>query len=108
MGCEIFICTATDYRNVKPKYEQVIAKYFPFIDWKHMIVAYNKQMIQADFIIDDYPQNLYGGCQGFKLLMAMPHNQGAELESDMICVNDWKSAELFILRQIYDKGFSFR
>ena len=74
-GYEIFICTSTDYRNIKPKFEKVIQKYFPFIDWEHFIVASRKQMINADFIIDDSPYNLVGGCQKHKIIFPMPHNE---------------------------------
>lgn len=74
-GYDIYICTATDYRNVKPKFERVIERYFPFIDWKHIIVTSNKQMIYADFIIDDAPQNLIGGCQKHQILIDAPHNK---------------------------------
>lgn len=74
-GFDIYICTSTDYRNIVPKYTKVISKYFPFIDWKHVIVANNKQMIKADYIIDDAPHNLVGGCQNHKILIHMPHNE---------------------------------
>ena len=77
---EIFICTSTDYRNIKPKYEKVIQKYFPFIDWKHFIVISRKQMVKADYIIDDAPHNLVGGCQKHRILITMPHNKDFDIK----------------------------
>lgn len=94
-GYEIYICTSTDYRNIKPKYEKVICKYFPFIDWRHMIIASNKQMINADFIIDDAPHNLIGGNQKHKILISMPHNEDFVDENNEIRkVANWKAARL--------------
>ena len=94
---EIFICTTTDYRNVKKKKKKVISKYFPFIDWNHVIIAHHKQMIYADFIIDDAPQNLVGGCQKHNLLMTMPHNENFNIEENKIeRVNNWKDVSFLI------------
>lgn len=94
---EIFICTSTDYRNVKPKYEKVIRKYFPFIDWNHFIVISRKQMVQADFIIDDAPHNLVGGCQKHRILMTMPHNKDFDIEGAGIeRADNWNDVRLLV------------
>lgn len=96
-GYEIFICTSTDYRNVRPKYEKVICKYFPFIDWQHFIVASKKQMIHADFIIDDAPHNLVGGCQKHRILMPMPHNEDFKYSDyGIIKIPGWHNAAMYI------------
>lgn len=96
-GFEIYICTSTDYRNIQSKYERVIRKYFPFIDWKHIIVTSNKQMIKADFIIDDAIHNLIGGCQRYKILMAMPHNDNFEVnEFGINRMSNWKTIYFYI------------
>lgn len=95
-GYEIYICTSTDYRNIKPKYEKVISKYFPFIDWKHMIVTSNKQMIKADYIIDDAIHNLDGGCQNCKILMYMPHNNYNVIPEGIERARDWIAVKLII------------
>lgn len=98
-GYKIYVCTSTDYRNVRPKYEKIISKYFPFIDWQHVIVASNKGMIMADYIIDDAPHNLMG-IQKYKLLLPMPHN------ADFDCVNNgilrfknWSAIRIWIRMQ---------
>lgn len=89
-GFNVYLCTSTDYRNVKPKYEAIIQRYFPFIDWRKIIVAHNKQMIKADFLIDDGTHNLEGG-DYHKILMSAPHNKSYNAElNDMIRVNSWE------------------
>lgn len=95
-GYEIYICTSTDYRNIKPKYEKVISKYFPFIDWRHMIVTSNKQMIKADYIIDDAIHNLVGGCQKHKILIYMPHNKNKVIPEEIVKVRDWVAVKMII------------
>lgn len=94
---EIFICTSTDYRNIKPKYEKVICKYFPFIDWKHFIVISRKQMVNADYIIDDAPHNLVGGCQKHRLLISMPHNENFYLgDTGIERADNWNDVRFLI------------
>lgn len=91
-GFQIYLCTATDYRNIQAKYEYVIDKYFPFIQWSHVIVAYNKQMIKADVLIDDGVHNLEGG-EFIKVLMTAPHNKNYNAaENGMYRANDWREA----------------
>jgi len=96
-GFEIYICTSTDYRNVKPKYERVISKYFSFIDWKHVIVTSCKQLVYANFIIDDAPHNLINGIQRHKILMDMPHNENVDVkEYGITRMSGWKNLDNYI------------
>lgn len=89
-GYEIYLCTSTDYRIIRAKYEFIIKKYFPYIEWNHVIVAYRKQMIKADYLIDDDVHNLENG-NFIKILMSAPHNRNYDAESNgMIRVNNWK------------------
>lgn len=76
-GYQVYLCTATDYRNVQMKYEKVIQRYFPFIKWEQIIVTSRKQMIKANVLIDDNINNLVGG-DYLKLLMSAPHNQDVD------------------------------
>lgn len=96
-GYEIFICTSTDYRNIKPKFEKVICKYFPFIDWRHVIVTANKRVIQADYIIDDAPHNLVGGCQKHRILISMPHNENFDIgDTGIERADTWADARFLV------------
>lgn len=89
-GFNVYLCTTTDYRNVKPKFEYIILKHFPFISWRQVIVAGRKQMIKADFLIDDGVHNHEGG-DYFKILVSAPHNRGYDAEANcMVRSENWK------------------
>lgn len=88
-GHDVYLCTSTDYRNVYYKYVGVIQRLFPFIDWNHVIVIKNKQMLAADFLIDDAPHNLEGGVY-IKILMTAPHNKSYDVNGKgMIRCDSW-------------------
>lgn len=88
-GFNLYLCTTTDYRNVKPKYECIIMRYFPFISWRHIIVAGRKQMIKADILIDDGVHNQEGGDYN-KILVSAPHNRMYDAEGNgMIRAEGW-------------------
>lgn len=89
-GFNVYLCTSTDYRNIKPKYENVIMKYFPFISWKQVIVTSRKQMIESDFLIDDGVHNHEGG--GYiNILVSAPHNREYDAEANgMIRSENWE------------------
>lgn len=98
-GFNVYLCTSTDYKNVRPKFEYVIMKYFPFICWRQIIVACRKQMIKADFLIDDGVHNHESG-DYFKILMSAPHNRGYDTEANGIVRSDsWKSAYDTVISQ---------
>lgn len=89
-GFNLYLCTTTDYRNVKPKYEYIIMKHFPFISWRQVIVAGRKQMIKADFLIDDGVHNQEGG-DYFKILVSAPHNRGYDAKANgMVRSDSWE------------------
>ena len=89
-GNKVYLCTSTDYRNIRPKFEYVIQKYFPYISWNQVIVAANKQMIRGDILVDDAPHNLENG-KYYKILMSAPHNKNYNAEKNgMIRVNSWR------------------
>lgn len=79
-GHEVYVVTASNYTTIKTKMEEVLFKYYPFLDWRNVIVAYNKQMIRGDVMIDDGPHNLVGGDYG-KILLDAPHNRNFDEKS---------------------------
>lgn len=88
-GYNIYLCTTTNYKNVKIKFE-FIQKYFTYITWNHVIVCSRKQIINADILIDDAPHNLVGG-KYQKILMTQPHNENFDNEAYGIHrVNNWE------------------
>lgn len=88
-GYDVYICTATYYKNLAWKFTFIIERYFPFIDWDHVIVASNKHLIQCDYFIDDAPHNLVGA-SGVRFLMSAPHNKTFDAEDNgLIRINGW-------------------
>ena len=73
-GFNFNICTATDYRIAKIKFENCLFRLFPFIDRHQIMLSYCKPKIDCDIIIDDYLKNLIDA-HGIKILMDAPHNQ---------------------------------
>lgn len=73
-GHEIYIVTSSNYQTIKTKMEKVLFRHFPFLDWNHVIVTNNKQMIKGDFLVDDAPHNLVGG-DYIPIMMNAPHNR---------------------------------
>ena len=88
-GHEIYVVTSSAYQTIPAKMEKVLFRYFPFLDWEHVIVTGNKSMIRGDVLIDDGPHNLEE-FDGARLLMTAPHNRDYDAESHgMIRVSDW-------------------
>ena len=88
-GNEIYVVTASSYKGLRGKLDNTLFRYFPMIDYRHVIVAYNKQLIDGDILIDDNSENLEGG-NYVKILMTAPYNKAYDAEANgMIRVNDW-------------------
>ena len=73
-GHNVYIVTASYYKTVPLKIENVLHKYFPFISDRAVIVASTKKMIKGDVLIDDNPGNLVGGDYA-RILFDAPHNR---------------------------------
>ena len=103
-GFQVYLCTSTDYRNVRPKYEFIIKRYFPYIAWEQVIITYKKQMINADILIDDGIHNLEGGTY-FKILFTAPHNRKYDAEKhDMVRANNWDEVYKIVRDYAHNKG----
>lgn len=98
-GHEVYLITASHYTTIFPKVENMLKKYFPFIDWKHVIITANKQLIKCDLLIDDCPANLVGA-SGIKLLMNTSYNESFEewKEDKMFRVYNWKEIYTYIAK----------
>lgn len=87
---QLYICTHSCIDTLATKIEAILTRYFPYIDDKHVIVTYNKQMLSADVLIDDGPHNLINGNYA-KLLYYSPHNESFDAENNgMIRVYNWE------------------
>ena len=88
-GHQVYIVTATQYESLAEKMSDLLFKYFPYIEWDHVIITKRKQMIRGDVLIDDGPHNLEGG-EYEKILVDAPHNRSYDAEANgMICVHNW-------------------
>lgn len=89
-GHNVYIVTTSHYTDIKNKIENVLAKHFPFISWKNVIITSRKQLINGDILIDDGVHNLEGG-KYIKFLMDASHNRSYDAEKNgMLRVYDWK------------------
>lgn len=89
-GNKIYIVSCAAYETMRVKMEDVLFRYFPFIEWKDVIVASKKQMIKADYLVDDGIHNHIGG-EYKSLLYTAPHNCEYDAESNgMTRVNNWE------------------
>lgn len=89
-GHDVILCTATDYRNVKAKYE-LVRTYFPFVEWENFVVTSRKQLIDADILIDDNQENIRGGRYS-GILLTKPYNKyiGRNYAKNLIArADDW-------------------
>lgn len=89
-GHTIYICTNSNYKTLKAKMDKVLFRYFDFLSWNDVIITNRKQLINADFLIDDAVHNLIGG--KYKgILMDAPHNRDFnENEQQIIRVKSWE------------------
>lgn len=73
-GNEVFIVTATGFETLRAKMEKVLFKYFPFINWNHVIITEHKELIKGDVLVDDGPHNFTKG-DYYKILFSAGHNK---------------------------------
>lgn len=91
-GHKVFIVTASDYRTLPSKMENVLFKYFPMFTWNDVIITSHKQLVKGDVLVDDGVHNLLGGDYE-KLLMDAPHNRSFDAEKNgMKRVMNWQEA----------------
>lgn len=105
-GFQVYVCTNTNYKTLKDKMDKVLFKYFDFLSWNDVIVTTNKQMVDADFLIDDGVHNLLGG--KYKgILMDAPHNRKFnEREYNIFRAKNWQEVYAYIKeesrREVFD------
>lgn len=92
-GDQIYIITSSNFETIKPKFDCIIGRYFPWVPYSNVIVASNKQMVSGDVLVDDGIHNLIGG-KYEKILMTAPHNKYIDLStySDIRRANSWSEA----------------
>lgn len=86
-GFQFYIVTSAPPDTIIHKFNKCLKVHFPYLDWKHVIIAKNKQLIRCDVLIDDGEHNIVGPYIG--LLKDTPHNRDFEA-SNVYHVKDWK------------------
>lgn len=90
-GHELYIVTSTNFEIV-PEKMRFLFKYFPCLDWGHVILSHHKQMIRGDVLVDDGIHNLVDGAY-HKILYSAAHNRLYDAEANgMVRVENWEEA----------------
>lgn len=88
-GHTVVVVTASHQLAIRHKLDHVLFRYFPYLEIRDVIVAYKKQLIRGDLLIDDNPRNLEGG-EYKGILMDAPYNAKYEAEKNgFIRVHNW-------------------
>ena len=97
-GHEIYIVTNTLHHSLRAKMEKVLFRYFPYIDWDHVIIIRNKQLLHGDVLIDDGPHNLIGG--SYKKILFHAHHNASFDETSIGAVraHGWEEAYAALCR----------
>ena len=87
---DVYLCTSTSYHDLKNKVRHFLKMYFPYIEWSQVIICSTKQMVNGDYLIDDYEKNLEGGNYN-KMLFTQSYNKDIDCDKEeMIRVNSWE------------------
>jgi len=98
-GYDIYIVTASYYKNLRKKMERFFELY-PFLNFSNVIITSTKQMIDLDLLIDDNPENLCDGSYR-KILFDAPHNQWCnEKNIGAVRFNSWEDIYKFIKEEL--------
>ena len=91
-GHDVYIVTSSPYQVMHVKVETILKRYFPYIDWEHVILTYNKSLIRGDVLVDDGVHNLVG-FPGARILFSAPHNRAFDADAaGMLRVDTWPQA----------------
>ena len=91
-GHDLYIVTATLYETLRAKMDEVLFRYYPYLNWNQVIITSNKHLIKGDVLVDDGPHNLTGG-EYRKILFSAPHNRTFDEKSvGAVRVSTWEEA----------------
>jgi 5'(3')-deoxyribonucleotidase len=69
----IVVSMATEFPQSLTDKQVWLHEHFPFITWKQVVFCGNKNIINADIMIDDHPKNL-DHFKGETIIFSQPHN----------------------------------
>lgn len=87
-GHKLYVCTSTHYTTLQHKLENGLLRYFDCFNYKDIIVTYDKHLINADILIDDYQENLKD-FKGKRILFDYPYNRECPTEYYDIRCKNW-------------------
>ena len=88
-GYQVYVATASHYNTLKHKLELALFRYFNFLHYSDIVVCYNKQLIECDYIVDDKIDNLIGH-KGVTFLMDAPYNRNVDASLYDFRVHDFQ------------------
>jgi len=69
----VVVSMATEFPNSLTDKQLWLHEHFPFIGWKQIVFCGDKNIINADIMIDDHPKNL-DHFKGKTIMFTQPHN----------------------------------
>jgi 5'-nucleotidase len=92
----IVVSLATEFPNSLTDKQLWLHEHFPYISWRQIVFCGNKNIINADIMIDDHPKNL-DFFKGETIMFTQPNNI---LLGDTIHrrVNSWYQIEKLLLQ----------
>jgi len=99
-GFTVRVCTASSPTSYALKMRYVMKRYFPFINTRtQCICIHDKQMVKADILLDDNPNNLIGG--SYKgVLFSRKTNENVDYP---IRVNSWDEFYEYVKKDFFEK-----
>lgn len=91
----IVVSLATEFPNCLTDKQLWLHDNFPFISWKQIVFCGDKNLIDADIMIDDHFKNL-DNFKGQTILFTQPHNILIK-DTRHIRVNSWTEIEKLLL-----------
>ena len=89
------VSSATEYPLSLTEKMLWLAKHFPFISWKQVVLCGTKEIVSGDIMIDDHFKNL-DPFKGKTFLFSQPHNQQRDPKNHTR-VNSWQEIEKLLL-----------
>ena len=100
-GHQVYICSASSPSTIGFKVKECLFRCFNYLNNSNLIFTYNKQLVNADFCIDDGIHNLmdapYRG-----ILISTPYNKSInlyEISSNIVRVNSLKEAYEYVKKE---------
>ncbi len=69
----VVVSMATEFPLSLTDKQLWLGDHFPFITWEQLVLCGNKNLIEADIMIDDHPKNL-DHFRGETIIFSQPHN----------------------------------